>query len=238
MIRKAMVLALLAMPLTAMAQAGGDLQAQIVYAYQTEDLNALSNLEDGLRAKIAAGEGDAALHYHLAHAAYRYATLAPREKGGAAGHAAGLCVDELKEILRRDERNVEALVLQSACYAQLAQTSAIEAVLLRTLASERLKKALHLAPRNPRAQLLAALAGPGPERPVAQLRAAAELFGQASSTAADVPGWGDADAYLALGQELQRRGDMLGARNWIERALIASPDYRAAQRARLELSGH
>jgi len=216
MIRKAMVLALLAMPLTAMAQAGGDLQAQIVYAYQTEDLNALSDLEDGLRAKLAAGEADAALHYHLAHAAYRYATLAPREKGGAAGHAAGLCVDELKEILRRDERNVEALVLQS----------------------ERLKKALHLAPRNPRALLIAALAGPGPERPLSQLWAAAELFGQASSTAADVPGWGDADAYLALGRELQRRGDVLGARNWIERALIASPDYRAAQRARLELSGH
>jgi hypothetical protein len=64
------------------------------------------------------------------------------------------------------------------------------------------------------------------------------LFGQASATAADAPGWGDADAYLALGKELQRRGDTLGARNWIERALIASPDYKAAQRARLELTGH
>jgi len=233
-----MLLVLLAMPLPALTQAGGDLQAQIVYAYQTEDLNALADLMAGLRARLAAGEGDAALHYHLAHAAYRYATLAMHGKGGAAGHAAGLCIDELKEILRQDQPNVEALVLQSACYAQQAETSSIEAVLLRKLASERLKKALHLAPHNPRALLIAALAGPGPERPLAQLRTAADIFGQTSATAADVPGWGDADTYLALGKEMQRRGDALGARNWIERALIASPDYKAAQRARLELSGH
>ena len=122
MLRKTMLLVLLAMPLTALPQAGGDMQAQIVYAYQTEDLNALSDLEAGLRARLATGEGDAPLHYHLAHAAYRYAMLAMRGKGGQAGHAAGLCIDELKEILRRDERNVEALVLQSACYAQQAAT--------------------------------------------------------------------------------------------------------------------
>jgi tetratricopeptide (TPR) repeat protein len=234
MLGKMLLLALLAMPLTALAQAGGDMQAQIVYAYQTEDLNALSDLMAGLRARLASGEGDAALHYHLAHAAYRYSMLAMREKGAAAGHAAGLCIDELKEILRQDERNAEALVLQSACYSQQAETSSIEAVLLRTLASERLKKALRLAPRNPRALLVAALAGGG----LAQLRAAAEAFGQSSATATDVPGWGDAEAYLALGKELTHRGDTLGARNWIERALIASPDFKAAQRARLELSGH
>jgi hypothetical protein len=237
MLRKAMLLVLLGMPLMALAQAGGDLQAQIVYAYQTEDLNALLDLEAGLRTRVAAGEGDATLHYHLAHAAYRHALLASREKG-AAGHAAGLCIDELKEILRQDAHNVEALVLQSACYARQAESSTLEAVLLRRLSSERLKEALRLAPRNPRALLFVALGGPGPDHPLAQLKAAADAFGQASATATDVPGWGDAEAYLALGQEMQRHGDTLGARNWIERALIASPDYKAAQRARLDLVGH
>ena len=46
----------------------------------------------------------------------------------------------------------------------------------------------------------------------------------------DSPGWGHAEAYLALGRELQARGDRLGARNWIEKALIAAPDDKAAQR--------
>ena len=236
MFRKAMLLVLLMTPLVSLAQAGGDQQAQIVYAYQTEDLNALSDLEAAMRAKLAAGEGDAALRYHLAHAAYRHSALTAQENGSGAGHEAGLCVDELKEILRQDAHNVEALVLQSACYAQEAQSSALEAVLLRRLSSERLKQALHLAPRNPRALLISATGGP--ERSLAQLKAAADAFGQASATATDVPGWGDAEAYLALGQEMQRHGDILGARNWIERALIASPDYKTAQRARLDLVGH
>jgi hypothetical protein len=234
----AVMLLCLAMPLLAAAQAGGDLQAQIVYAYQTEDVNALANIEAGLRAKLSAGEGDAALFYHLAHAGYRHALLAAGQKGGAASHAAGLCIDELKKILRRDQHNVEALILESACYGQQALASPIEAVLLRRLAADRLNEALHLAPRNPRALLIAAQSVSDPEQSLAQLRLAAEAFGQSSATAPDAPGWGDAEAYLALGREMQRRGDALGARNWIERALIASPDYKAAQRAQLELVGH
>lgn len=233
-----MMLLCLATPLLAAAQAGGDLQAQIDYAYQTEDVNALSNIEAGLRAKLAAGEGDAALHYHLAHADFRQALLSAGQKGGAASHAAGRCVDELKKILRGDPHNVEALVLESACYAQQAESSPIEAVLLRRLSADRLSEALHLAPRNPRALLIAAQRVPDPAQSLAQLRLAAEAFGQSSATAPDAPGWGDAEAYLALGREMQRRGDALGARNWIERALIASPDYKAAQRAQRELAGH
>ena len=40
------------------------------------------------------------------------------------------------------------------------------------------------------------------------------------ATNIDTPGWGHAEAYLALGRELQARGDHLGARNWIEKSLI------------------
>jgi hypothetical protein len=236
MLREAMLLVLMVTPLGALAQAGGDLQAQIVYAYQTEDLNALLDLEAGLRTRLDAGDSDAALHYHLAHAAYRHALLAARAQG--AGHAAGQCIDQLKEILRLDAHNVEALVLQSACYARDAESATLEAALLRRLSTDRLKQALQLAPRNPRALYLAALGVTGAEHSLVRLQAAADAFEQASATATDVPGWGDAEAYLALGREMQRRGDALGARNWIERALIASPDYKAAQRARLELVGH
>jgi Tfp pilus assembly protein PilF len=65
---------------------------------------------------------------------------------------------------------------------------------------------------------------------LARLQLAAQLFDAASATSIDAPGWGHAEAYLALGRELQSRGDQLGARNWIEKSLIAAPDYKAAQR--------
>jgi Tfp pilus assembly protein PilF len=64
----------------------------------------------------------------------------------------------------------------------------------------------------------------------AQLQLAAQLFDGTSATGIDTPGWGHAEAYLALGSQLQARGDQLGARNWIEKSLIAAPDYKAAQR--------
>ena len=63
-----------------------------------------------------------------------------------------------------------------------------------------------------------------------ELQRAAQLFENSSGTSIESPGWGHAEAYLALGHELQIRGDHLGARNWTEKALIAAPDYKAAQR--------
>ena len=77
---------------------------------------------------------------------------------------------------------------------------------------------------------------PQGQRGFAELRSAAELFEQSSGTREDAPGWGHAEAYLALGRELQIRGDHLGARNWIEKALIAAPDFKTAQRQLASLS--
>jgi hypothetical protein len=119
----------------------------------------------------------------------------------------------------------------------LADLKMLEAVLLRTRAADRLKSALKLEPHNPRAVLLSAMqqmqhakAGSGEsQRAFAQLQLAAQLFEQSSGTSNDAPGWGHAEAYLALGRELQNRGDLLGARNWIEKALLAAPDYKMAQ---------
>jgi tetratricopeptide (TPR) repeat protein len=71
---------------------------------------------------------------------------------------------------------------------------------------------------------------PQSQQAFAELQLAAQLFEQSSGTSNDAPGWGHAEAYLALGHELQVRGDHLGARNWIEKALLAAPDYKAAQR--------
>jgi hypothetical protein len=229
------------------AQQGGDLQAQILYAYQSEDTNGLANLIQDLTTQAAADAGDASLKYQLAHAQYRRGLLAAGGGAGAqADSAFSDCIDELKPLLSQDVKSVEALILQSACYAGLANQRKLESVLLRAWSDERLKAALKLAPRNPRAVFLSSMeslarAKPGSDeqrRGFAQLELAAQLFDASSATNVDTPGWGHAEAYLALGWELKSRGDQVGARNWIEKSLIAAPDYKAAQRRLAQLVRH
>jgi hypothetical protein len=223
---------------TAWGQQGGDLQAQILYAYQTEDANSLANLTQDLATQVKADTGDLSLRYHLAHAQYRRGLLADTGNARQAESAFADCIDELKPLLSQDVKSVEALILQSACYAGLADHKQLEAVLLRSRAERRLDAALKIAPRNPRAVFLSSVQGlreaksgsVQQQHAFAQLELAAQLFDASSATSTDTPGWGHAEAYLALGRELQARGDQLGARNWIEKSLIAAPDYKAAQR--------
>jgi hypothetical protein len=219
------------------AQEGGDTQARIDYAYQTEDGNSLANLTQNLAAQVKSDPADIALRYHLAHAQYRLGELS-RERPRGAEAAFSDCIDELKPVIEKNVKSAEGMVLQAACYLGLADLTTLQAVLLRTRAADRLKSALQREPRNPRAVLLSAMqemhhAKPGSaesQRAFAALQLAAQLFEQSSGTSNDAPGWGHAEAYLALGHELQIRGDHLGARNWIEKSLIAAPDYKMAQR--------
>lgn len=239
MLIRTLPLILMLLMAAARAQEGGDTQAQIDYAYQTEDGNRLAGLIQNLTTRVKDNSADISLRYHLAHAQYRFGQLSGERHAHAAAAAFSDCIDELKPAIdNKDVKSTESMVLQSACYSGLADLKSLEAALLRSRAADRLKSALKLAPRNPRALLLFALqdlrhAKPGsPEgqRGFAELRSAAELFEQSSGTSEDAPGWGHAEAYLAVGRELQIRGDHLGARNWIEKALIAAPDFKTAQR--------
>lgn len=244
--RLAVVVALLllavAHPLA--AQEGGDLQAQILYAFQTEDVNHLGDLIGNLRAKVATDGGDAA-RYHLAHAEYRYALLIGGESAAKAEAAAADCVARLQAVLANSPKSAETLTLQAACYEKMAEFKTLEGVFLRARATDRLDTAYKIAPRNPRVLLMMATfglahapAGSTQARAaMARLELAARLFERSSATRPDVPGWGHAEAYLLLGRELLRRGDLVGARNWIERALITAPDYEAAKRELAKLRG-
>ena len=238
--------ALLLLASVALGQQGGDLQAQILYAYQSEDNNSLQDLIQDLANRLKANADDASLRYHLAHAQYRRGLLAGGEGAREAESAFSDCIDQLKAVLSHDVKSTESLILQSACYAGLAQYRSLESVLLRSRSDERLTAALKLAPRNPRAVFLLSMEGLARAKPgspeqrhaFAQLQLAAQLFDASPATDVDAPGWGHAESYLALGRELQSRGDQLGARNWIEKSLIVAPDYKAAQRQLTQLVRH
>lgn len=235
--RSLALLPLCAAGFMAAAQQGGDLQAQILYAFHSEDTNQLASLIQTLSTQLQAGGAPSALHYHLAHAEYRLGLLAG-ESGRSAEPAFAGCIDQLKPVLSQDANSAEALALQSACYSNLAVFRKMEAVVLRSRAADRIGAAFKLAPTNPRVVFLMAVDTLAHGKPgsaensqgFALLQRAAQLFEQSSATRVDAPGWGHAEAYLELGRQLEVRGDVLGARNWIEQALIASPDYKAAQR--------
>ncbi len=236
----------MALALPCVGQSGGDLQAQILYAFQTEDVNQLTDLVQAIATNVKADGSDMALRYHLAHADYRYAELLGEARRREAEAALADCTDQLSKLLDHDSRSVEALVLSSACLTELARYRKVEGVILRTKAGDRLGTAFNLAPRNPRVLLLRATedlehARRGSAQSVqafAELQQAAQRFDETPATNLDAPGWGHADAYLALGRQYQQRGDVLAARNWIEKALIAAPDYKAAQRQLAALTQH
>jgi hypothetical protein len=228
------------------AQEGGDLQAQILYAYHSEDTNELANLVQSLTTQAKSGGADAALRYHLAHAQYRFGLLLGENRSRESAAAFTACIDQLKLVLEQDVKSAEALALQAACYTDLAKSKHLEAVLLRSRAADRLATALALAPNNPRVLYLSAMDGlarskpgsPENQRAFAELQQAAQLFDQSSATRIDVPGWGHAEAYLALGMQLQSRGDLFAARNWIEKSTIVAPNFKAAQRQLATLARH
>jgi tetratricopeptide (TPR) repeat protein len=220
------------------AQLGGDLQAQILYAFHSEDTNQLTTLVQTMSTQVQAGNADVSTRYHLAHAEYRVGLLADAKHAHNAESAFSDCVEQLKTYLQQDPESVEALALQSVCYANLARFTKLEGMLLRSHAAERLNTAAKLAPRNPRVVYLQAVDAQGRAKPGSaeskkayeELQLAVQLFEQSSATSIEVPGWGHAEAYLDLGRQLQSRGDVLGARNWIEKSLIVAPNYKAAQR--------
>jgi tetratricopeptide (TPR) repeat protein len=241
---KNMLLAALLLPVLAAAQEGGDVQAQILYAYHTEDTNTLQNLVQDLTAKAKDDADNAALRYHLAHAHYRMGELSVRAAAHGAESALSDCIDDIKPLLQKDVKSTEALILQGACYLSLADRRSVESVVLRSRAWDRLNAAAKLAPRNPRLLLIestqtlarAKLGSPERQQALSQLNLAVQIFDQSPSTNVDEPGWGHAEAYLALGRELQARGDRVQARNLIEKALIVAPDYKSAQRQLNSLS--
>ncbi len=221
------------------------LQARILYAYQIEDANQLVNLIQNLDHIRSNQPGaDAALRYHLAHAQYRATrgcSRRDRKACKAAALAFGDCVDQLKAILDHDAKSVEG---PRRCNPPVTRSSpgiaawrrCCQVVPRRGAPADR---AGARAPRNPRVLYLEAMDGlvrskrgsPEHKRAFEQLQQSAQLFDQSSGTREDVPGWGHAEAYLALGIQLQARGDVLGARNWLEKSLLAAPRLQGGAEA-------
>lgn len=217
-----------------------DIEGRIEYAFYTADANALRTLVSATTSALAKGGNTPLANYQVGLAQYRLGQVLTDKKDSKAAAAMSGCIDALDEAIEADKQFAEAYALQGACYTNLAGLRAWKAVVDTPLGTNRMEKALKLAPENPRVVLLDALSdferpsvlGGDKARACTKFQRAVQLFDAGTETVAGPPSWGAADAYLYVGRCLSAKGDVLGARNALERALIVAPDFAAA---RLEL---
>jgi len=251
----------------AQAQAEGtdwaDVEGRIQYAYYTNDARALNSVLVSLRPKPVEGEsestGGAAVtrNYFRALAHYRLAQVLTLTKKSQAKDAIGDCsdaidaaVDALPKVpLGLDEspegkhQRAEAYALGTACTLAGREMSSLPFIGGGRIGS-RIDEAVVLEPKNPRVQLVSALAlfdragKDEGEKAVAlkKLRTVTAMFETARAGASTVPEWGAAEAYAFLGRALFDQRDVVGAREALERALLIAPDYAFARKLMAQIT--
>jgi len=77
---------------------------------------------------------------------------------------------------------------------------------------------------------LAPSQGGNKDRALGKLRQTVAAFEAERSAADHLPGWGAAEAWLLLAQDLLDHGDTVGARDALEHALLIAPEFVQARR--------
>jgi hypothetical protein len=225
-------LGLTAAPFTAHAAASAevlDLAARVQYGYYQAEPRAI---DTALAALDRLGDSPEIVYYRD-FAALRRAQLGGNDRVGAERLRA--CAQREPQPGRDKRLVAEAWVLVAACAQVAGDRSRRERAL--ALARER-------DDDNPRIALVQAWAvmqeagADAPKRAAAatQLEAVVAAF-ETWTPSLDDPDWGYAEALMALAAAALERGQARIARDFIERALLQAPDYRAALDLRLALQG-
>ncbi|MBX5463555.1 MAG: hypothetical protein IRZ28_21010 [Steroidobacteraceae bacterium] len=214
-----------------------DMEGRIEYAFYTEDARALRDIAAQLARNEATQEPLSAYYAGLAN--YRLAlVLASRDKEHAKD-AIERCIDRLSGSLKAQPDFAPALALQSACLRTASILSPWNP-LAGTRSAGQMARASKLAPRDPRVLLLQALekgeSGPIDDEALAKLQEAAAAFEAERHAVEHAPRWGAAEAYAHLGRGYLERGDVLAARDALERALLIAPDFALARRLLMEIT--
>jgi hypothetical protein len=206
-----------------------DLAARVHYGYYHAEPR---TIDAALTALERLGDSPEVLYWRD-FAALRRAQLGVADRGGS---------DLLRECAHRDPPpkldkrfTTEAWVLAAAC----AQVAGDHGRRERALAFARERD-----DDNPRLKLVEAWAaiaeagtdGAKRDAAAAGLAAVVEAF-DVWEAAFDDPDWGHAEALTALAAAALERGQARTARDYIERALLLAPDYRAALDLRVAMQG-
>jgi hypothetical protein len=145
------------------------------------------------------------------------------------------CVGSLDRALQARSDFADALALQAVCLQRLAELSSWRSPFAGPKSVTQLRKALQLAPKNPRVLLLDAIGDYEHQAQSApggceKLKNTAAAFDVERADLDQVPGWGAAEAYMWLGRCYLGNGDVVPARDALERALLIAPEFAQARR--------
>lgn len=226
----AIALVAFAAPAADQVETLADAQGRIQYAVYTRDAGALRATRADLRTLVGDGNVAPLAFYYLGHVDFRLAQLALHEEEAEANGHLDDCIEHADAALERDPELAEAHALSAACHGLQADFSPIAGVLASRSAASHLREARELAPDNPRIELLAAMelyrhAAEGDPQVAAGFERALQLFAREDGPRAGWPDWGLAEAHAYLGSVYLANGDIMRARNELERALLIAPDY-------------
>ncbi len=213
-----------------------DLEARVEYGYFTEDTRTL----EGLAAPSAGEQATEGMKgYYAALAGYRLALVESDKDKTRARSAAEQCVGSVDRAQQGSAAATpaESMALQGACLELLGQLGPLRAPWAGSKGKSQIQKALELAPRNPRVLLLDAIVTSGRaanggegELTLGKLKKAIVALEGERQEVVHAPAWGLADAYTHLGRLYLDRGETVAARDALERALLAAPEFRQARR--------
>lgn len=215
-----------------------DRAAVIQYASFTADVKRLVELSEALAAETARGELQVRVHYYSAYAAYRAAEI-DDDLELRVGVLLDRCVEQARKAIKLDREYAEAHALIGACHGLAAARRPLAAIVAGNFSARELRRALSLAPANPRVLILNAVtqrrrSSDGAfrdEQAERQLTEAVRVFESSAAVGngAD-PTWGEAEAHLLLAELAIARNARSDARDHVERALLIAPDYAAARK--------
>ena len=215
-----------------------DVEGRIQYGFYTEDTRALGAVVSQLSG--AEGGEDPLRHYYVGLANYRLSMLVAEKDKSRAREAAARCVSRLDAAVTGKSDFAEGLALQSACLRTLANLTPWKP-LAGPKSTGQMERAAKLAPKDPRVLLLQALengeGGKIDAPAIAKLKKAAAAFEVERQGVDRTPGWGAAETYAYLGRGYLEQGDVLAARDALERALLIAPDFALARRLLQKITG-
>jgi tetratricopeptide (TPR) repeat protein len=228
--------------LTGTAKWADSARREIDSANAAGDLNRLTSAAAMLDRVLTVTPNDPLLLYYRSLALYRSASLYTGRKKNDEAKRALDEADMLLEQATAKAPTADALALRGSVVGLMIGLSGnpLSGMTLGPKSSGLVDRAMELDPKNPRVWLIRGMSamftpkmfGGGTDKAERDLQKAIELF-DAERPVAPAPSWGHADAYVWLGQALQKDEKNDEARAAYQKALAVQPGYVWVQRVLL-----
>ena len=228
--------------LTGTAKWADSASREIEAATVAGDLDRLTSTAAMIDRVLTVTPNDPLLRYYRALALYRSAWIYTGRKRTDDAKRALDAADDLLDRAISTSPTADALALRSAVLGQLIGLSGnpLSGMRLGPKAGGLMDRAKDTEPTNPRVWLLSGMSamftpkafGGGMDKAEQELRKSLALF-ETDRPATPVPSWGHADAYIWLGQVLQKNGKVDDARAAYQKALEIQPGNQWVQRVLL-----